>query len=104
MSKWVSYLADASSIIKGGADKACAKNCGPADLNAIFANITNTLIFLVGAISVIMIIVGGLRYVLSNGDAKQTTSAKDTIFYAVIGVVVAIISYAIVQFVVKSIA
>jgi hypothetical protein len=46
-----------------------------------------------------MIIVGGLRYVLSAGDPKNTQAAKDTILYAVIGVVVALLAYAIVNFV-----
>ena len=53
-----------------------------------------------GAISVIMIIVGGIRYATSQGDQTQMQSAKNTILYAVIGVVVAIAAYAIVSFVV----
>ena len=69
----------------------------------IFGRIADVLVYLVGAISVIMIIIGGLRYVLSNGDPKATGAAKDTILYAAIGVVVAIVAYAIVKFVVDNI-
>ena len=68
----------------------------------IFTIIANTLIFLVGAISVIFLIIGGLRYVVSNGDSKNVTAAKDTILYAIIGVVVAVVSFALIQFVIKA--
>ncbi len=66
-----------------------------------FQVIANTLIFIVGAISVLMVIIGGLRYVLSNGDSAGLKSAKDTILYALIGVVVAMLSYALVAFVIS---
>jgi hypothetical protein len=95
----VLFSASASDTIKNSAQGACGSNCGPASLGNIFAGIANMLIFLVGAISVIAIILGGLRYVASQGDSKQTTQAKDTILYAVIGIVVAIIAFAIVNFV-----
>lgn len=68
----------------------------------IFTVIANTLVFLVGAVSVIYIIIGGVRYVTSGGDSKAVTAAKDTIMYAVIGVIVAVISFALVQFVVNA--
>lgn len=66
----------------------------------VFSEITNVLLFVVGAIAVIMIVVGGLRYVLSGGDAKQVEAAKNTILYAIIGIIVAILAYAAVNFVV----
>jgi len=68
----------------------------------IFATIANVLIFLVGAIAVIYLIIGGLRYVTSGGDAKAVSAAKDTILYAVIGIVVAVISFALVSFVINA--
>jgi hypothetical protein len=68
----------------------------------IFTVAADTLIFLVGAISVIYLIIGGLRYVISNGDSKAVTAAKDTILYAIVGVVVAVISFALVQFVINA--
>lgn len=61
--------------------------------------ITNILLFILGAIAVIMIIIGGIRYATSNGDSSQTKAAKDTILYAVIGLAVAIVAFAIVQFI-----
>ena len=65
----------------------------------IFSEITNILLFLIGAIAVIMIVIGGLRYVLSGGDAKQVEAAKNTILYAIVGIIVAILAYAVVNFI-----
>ncbi len=66
---------------------------------ALVKNIVNLLLVVLGFISVIMIIIGGIRYTTSNGDANNTKSAKDTILYSVVGLVVAILAYAIVNFV-----
>jgi predicted small integral membrane protein len=65
----------------------------------VFQNIADVLIYIVGAVAVIMLIIGGLRYVISQGDAAAVKQAKDTILYGIIGVVVAILAYAIVSFV-----
>lgn len=65
----------------------------------IFTTVVNVLLFLIGAISVIMLIIGGIRYTISNGDQGAVTSAKNTILYAIIGLIVAIMAYAIVGFV-----
>jgi len=64
--------------------------------------VTNVLLFVLGAIAVIMIIIGGIRYTTSNGDSGQVTSAKNTILYAVVGLVIALLAYAIVNFVVDT--
>lgn len=62
--------------------------------------VINVLLFIIGAAAVIMIIIGGIRYVVSGGDQGAVTGAKNTILYAVVGLVVAIMAYAIVNFVV----
>lgn len=74
---------------------------GPT-LTTVIKNITNILLFVIGAVSVIMIIVGGLRYVTSGGDNSAVASAKNTIMYAVVGIVVAFAAYAIVNFVINA--
>lgn len=76
---------------------------GDNNFSAFLKRITNFLLFIVGAVAVIMLMVGGLRYVLSGGDASQTKGAKDTILYAIVGIVVAAAAYAIVNFVVVNI-
>jgi uncharacterized membrane protein len=88
-----------------GAEVARA-NGMPAELvgvNGVFTKITNTILYAVGIISVIMLIYGGLRYVISGGDSKKVTDAKNTIMYAIIGLIIAILSYAIVNFVINAI-
>lgn len=80
-------------------------NGQPTDLfgtSGTFSKITSILLFIVGAIAVIMIVIGGLRYVLSGGDSTQITNAKNTILYAIIGIIVAILAYAAVSFVIGS--
>ena len=96
---------DSNLSVKSGVD--CAKGKGTkAELvkgnDSIFKTVTNVLLFIIGAISVIMIIVGGIRYTVSNGDSSQITNAKNTILYAVVGLIVALLAYAIVNFVVDS--
>lgn len=66
----------------------------------IFTTIINVLLFLAGIASVIMLIIGGFRYTMSNGDQNAVTSAKNTIMYSIIGLVVSILAYAIVNWVV----
>jgi high-affinity K+ transport system ATPase subunit B len=97
------FLASATDVINQGAGQACGTSCNQVQLTDILKNVTNTLIFLIGALSVIMIIFGGLRYVISRGDSKQIETAKNTIIYAVGGLVVALVAYAVVFFVTGSI-
>ena len=73
------------------------------DIGSIVQKGVNIFAFIIGIISVIMILVGALRYVLSAGNPQSTKEAKDTILYAVIGLIVAILSFAIVNFVITSI-
>ena len=90
---------------QAGAEAARA-NGMPADLigtSGVFTKITNTVLFAVGIISVIMLIVGGLRYIISGGDSKKVTDAKNTIMYAIIGLIIAILSFAIVNFVISAV-
>jgi hypothetical protein len=74
----------------------------PADLfgaGGVITTITNMLLFVVGALSVIMIIVGGLRYVISGGNTASVTAARNTILYAVVGLIIAFLAFAAVNFV-----
>jgi hypothetical protein len=73
------------------------------DLNKQITTITNVILFILGVAAVIVIIIGGLMYVVSAGDPGKAKTAKDTILYAVIGLVVALFAGAIVNFVVTRI-
>lgn len=92
--------------VQGGAE--AARGDGqPSELfgdAGVFTQITNTVLFIVGILSVIMLIYGGLRYVISGGDQKKVTDAKNTIMYAVIGLIIAILSFAIINFVIGAFA
>ena len=70
--------------------------------DGIFKIIVNVLLFIIAAIAVIMLIIGGIRYVVSGGDQSAVTAAKNTILYAIIGIIVAILAYAAVNFVLDS--
>ena len=64
-----------------------------------FKAIVNTLIFITGAVAVIMLIIGGFRYTVSAGDSNAIGAAKNTILYAIIGLIVALLAFSIVNFV-----
>lgn len=69
-------------------------------INPVVQSVIGLLLWAIGLISVIMIIIGGIRYTMSNGDPGMVKAAKDTVMYAVIGLVVALVAFAIVKFVV----
>lgn len=62
-------------------------------------DIINIMLFVIGILCVIMIIWGGIRYTISNGASDKVKDAKNTILYAVVGLVIAIIAYALVNWV-----
>jgi hypothetical protein len=58
---------------------------------------------IVAAISVLFIVIGGLRFVLSTGNPENVSKARETILYAILGLVVALIAEGIVTFVIKKV-
>ncbi len=91
-----------NSNITSGMDAAKGSSTVPTDVNNVFKTVTDILFFLIGAVSVIMLIYGGIRYTTSGGNANSVTAAKNTIIYSIVGLVVAILAYSIVSFVVNS--
>lgn len=69
---------------------------------SIFTTIVNILLFIIGALCVIMLIYGGIRYTTSGGNSTSVTAAKNTIMYAIIGLVIAFLAFAIVNWVLGS--
>lgn len=86
---------DQATCLFGNEDESC-------EGNGIFKTVTNVLLFIIGAVSVIMLIIGGIRYTVSAGDSSAVTAAKNTIMYAIIGIIVAILAFAVVNFVITS--
>lgn len=90
--------------LQEGAEMARCDGC-PTDLfgdYGVFKRITNVILYIVGIIAVIMLITGGIKYVVSGGDAKKVTDAKNTILYAIIGLVICVLAFAIVNFVITA--
>lgn len=80
-----------------------ACGCGTSNTNTlpnVIVNILNGVIAVAGVIAVIFVIVGGVQYMTSSGDANKVKKAKDTILYAIIGLIVCVLSFAIVNFVI----
>ncbi|TAL14691.1 hypothetical protein EPN95_02195 [Patescibacteria group bacterium] len=95
-----------NQTLAGGA--ACSQPTGTSGSlfgsDSIFTKIVNILLFIIGAVAVIMLIIGGIRYTLSAGKESEVTAAKNTILYAIIGIVVAFLAYAVVNWVLTSLA
>lgn len=94
-----------------GVDVGSAGQCAPSNtaggttkVNDTIKTIVNVFSAIVGVISVIMIIFGGFKYITSGGDTGNITSAKNTIIYAVLGLVVVALAQFIVQFVLNKVA
>lgn len=79
-------------------ERAGAKN-QETDVMSIVTVGINVVLGLIALAAVIMIIIGGLNYTTSQGDAAKVKKAKDTILYGVIGLVIALLAFAIVNFV-----
>ena len=88
-----------------GAANSSGDLCGAAvqdDFPTMMKTVISIILFILGIIAVLMIVIGGVRYTTSNGESQQIKSAKDTIMYSVIGLIVAIMAYAIVGFIIDS--
>ena len=68
-------------------------------VSSLLTTVINIFSLIVGVVSVIMIIIGGLKYITSGGDSGNVTGAKNTILYAIIGLVVVALAQIIVRFV-----
>lgn len=83
-------------------------NCDPADtgtgqnLESKISKAINIFSVIVGIVAVVMVIYGGFRYVTSGGKQESVTNAKNTLLYAVVGLIIVALSQAIVHFVLKS--
>lgn len=97
-----------ADCLNAGADKTDpdAASRGPADerVNSAIRLVINLFSVVVGVISVIMIIIGGLKYITSGGDSGNITGAKNTILYAIIGLVVVALAQVVVKFVLQKAA
>ncbi len=91
------------NAIEGGINNAAGNTGNSAEaankVNDTIANIVNVLSAIVGVVAVIMLIVAGYRYITSGGSAEKVKSAKDTLVYAVVGLIIVALAQVIVRFV-----
>lgn len=73
------------------------------DLLSILTIIINVIVGVIGFVAVVMIVIGGIGFATSQGDAAKVTKARNTILYGVVGLVVALLAFAIVNFVLSAI-
>ncbi len=92
-------LCQGAQNLEFGAPANCDKTVTESSLNDTIATVINILSIIVGIIAVIMIIIGGFRYITSGGDSTKVTGAKNTILYALIGLVVVALAQIVVRFV-----
>ena len=92
----------AAECAQGGLGSTNPDPDGP-ELTEVIKAIINTIIFVVGIVAVIMIILGGIQYSTSQGDPGKVKKAKDTILYGIVGLVVALVAFSIVNFVLTSV-
>jgi len=71
--------------------------------NGLIINITHIIAVVAGAVAVIVIIISGFKFVLSNGDAAQATAARNSILYALVGLVVIIMASSIISLVMSKV-
>lgn len=76
----------------------CAEDPNSPTVNSTIKTVVTLLSFVVGILSVIMIMVGGLKYITSGGDSAKITSAKSTILYAIVGIIITVLAQVIVRF------
>ncbi len=102
----VSAQAINDQICNGAQLNPNANGCSSNDITSagdnvgtVITNGINLFSLIVGIIAVIMIIIGGVKYITSGGDAGNVTGAKNTILYALIGLVIVALAQTIVYFV-----
>lgn len=100
----VKALAESGTDVANNAVNSITPPGTNTDLTAQVQLIINLLIGLIAVSAVIMLIIGGFRYVFSQGNDTATKGAKDTILYAIIGIVISILAFAIVNFVIAGLS
>jgi hypothetical protein len=78
----------------------CDPNAGNKVENLVSA-VIKILSYIVGIAAVIMVMIGGFKYITANGDSGAMASARSTIIYALIGLVIAALAQVLVHFVIK---
>lgn len=82
-----------------GSDASCDEGDPESTVNNIITNVINIFSVIVGVVAVVMIIIGGLKYITAGGDSGNVSGAKNTILFALIGLVIVALAQVVVRFV-----
>ena len=86
-----------SGVALSATSSGCPDESGT--INSILGDIINILGIVVGIAAVLMLVVGGFKYITSGGDSSKTASARNTVIYSIIGLVIAVMAQVLVHFV-----
>lgn len=111
MNKLLTILAEGTTTVPGGTTTVPGTSANPTpdpigqggDLSSSIIGVLNGIISILGIVAVVVIIIGGIGYMTSAGDAGKVKKAKDTILYGVIGLIIVVLSFAIVNFVISNV-
>ena len=92
------YAEDPCNLTLGERPAFCPNNEDDSTLMSAVGRILNTVYFIVGILAVIFIIIGGINYTVSQGDPSKVKKAKNTILYAIVGLIIALMAFAITNF------
>lgn len=88
-----------STLCKSNAEPQDPNNNSLFGPNGVLTKAARLLAVVVGVVAVIMIIIGGFQYIIASGDPSNIQNAKNTVFYAIIGLLVAALAQSIISFV-----
>lgn len=91
---------DLTQCPEWGNGSAVANN---SDLMGTLTTIINVVVGVIGFVAVVMIIMGGISFATSQGDSSKVAKARNTILYGVVGLIVSLLAFAIVNFVLKNV-
>lgn len=93
-----------NNAANGTNDQGCgtAGNNGTTDLHSVASKIVNIFSIIVGVVAVIMIIYGGFRYITSGGDSAKVGGAKNSLVYAIVGLIIVALAQLIVHYVLNT--
>lgn len=90
--------------LQGVSGQGCNDTTDGSTINKTVTTVINILSLITAVIAVFMLIIGGLKYITSSGDSGSTASARNTIIYALVGLVIVALAQLIVKFVIERVA
>lgn len=97
-------LCSGSNGNTAGTDTNCSDGTDSGGIDSILRKVIQIFSVIVGFVAVVMIIIGGIKYITSGGDSGNVSGAKNTIIYAIIGLIIVALAQVLVHYVLKNVA